>query len=202
VEEHSEAVVLEGAEAVTAALDVLDAQVQAFGRPVRGSGGAVGEDLGAPARGQRNGLLGHVAVRRRSGGRLVQEPRRLPESLSAEDVAAFIADLGRHRDRAMAPAMVLGGLRSAEVRSLRLADVDMGLRRVRVVGKGGRQRVVPIDDVFFAECAAYLRAERPQVDPTPTRRAAISHRLVGRERAPGADEHRNYGPGFKSRPRP
>jgi site-specific recombinase XerC len=33
--------------------------------------------------------------------------------------------------------MVLGGLRAAEVRSLRLADVDMGLRRVRVVGNGG-----------------------------------------------------------------
>ena len=48
-------------------------------------------------------------------------------------------------------AMVLGGLRPAEVRSLRLADVDMGMRRVRVVGKGGQERVVPIDEVFFAE---------------------------------------------------
>ena len=36
----------------------------------------------------------------------------------------------------MALAMVLGGLRAAEVRNLRLADVDMGMRRVRVVGKG------------------------------------------------------------------
>jgi site-specific recombinase XerD len=32
---------------------------------------------------------------------------------------------------------------------------------VRVVGKGGRERVVPIDAVFFTECAAYLRTERP-----------------------------------------
>jgi site-specific recombinase XerD len=112
-------------------------------------------------RGQRNGLLGHVAVRSRSGGRLVREPKRLPESLPAEDVTAFVADLDTHRDRAMVLAMVLGGLRAAEVRSLRLADVDMGLRRVRVVGKGGKERIVPIDDVFFTECAAYLRAERP-----------------------------------------
>lgn len=112
-------------------------------------------------RGQRKGLLGHAAVRSRAGGRLVREPRRLPESLPAEDVAAFFADLGSHRDRAMVLAMVLGGLRAAEVRSLRLADVDMGLRRVRVMGKGGKERVVPIDDVFFTECAAYLRSERP-----------------------------------------
>lgn len=118
-------------------------------------------------RGQRNGLLGHVAVRQRSGGRLVREPKRLPESVSAEDITAFVADLDCHRDRAMVLAMVLGGLRSAEVRSLRLADVDMGLRRVRVVGKGGKERVVPIDDVFFAECAAYLRVERPPGCRTP-----------------------------------
>ena len=63
------------------------------------------------------------------------------------DVSAFVADLGSHRDRAMALAMVLGGLRAAEVRSLRLADVDMGMRRLRVMGKGRRERVVPVDRV-------------------------------------------------------
>jgi site-specific recombinase XerD len=118
-------------------------------------------------RGQRKGMLGHVAGRSRSGGRLVREPRRLPESLPADDVAVFLADLGTHRDRAVVLAMVLGGLRAAEARSLRLADVDMGLRRVRVVGKGGKERVVPVDDVFFTECAAYLRAERPGGCRTP-----------------------------------
>ena len=57
--------------------------------------------------------------------------------------------------------MLLGGLRAAEVRSLRLANVDMGLRRVRVTGKGGKERIVPVDGVFFTELAAYLREERP-----------------------------------------
>lgn len=57
--------------------------------------------------------------------------------------------------------MVFGGLRAAEVRSLRLADVDQGQRRVRVVGKAGREQTVPVDDVFFRELAAYLRVERP-----------------------------------------
>jgi integrase/recombinase XerC len=114
--------------------------------------------LRAPGR----GLLGHLGPgRARGGGRLVRQPRRLPESLEPGDVAAFVADLGTHRDRAVALAMVLGGLRSAEIRSLRLGDVDMGLRRLRVVGKGGKERIVPVDGSFFAECAAYLRAERP-----------------------------------------
>ena len=76
-------------------------------------------------------------------------------------MAVFLADLRTFRDRAIMLAMLLGGLRAAEVRSLRLAAVDMGLRRVRVTGKGGRERVVPVDSAFFAELAAYLREERP-----------------------------------------
>jgi site-specific recombinase XerD len=56
--------------------------------------------------------------------------------------------------------MVFGGLRSAEVRAVRLADVDQGRRKVRVVGKGGKERTVPVDGAFFSELAAYLRTER------------------------------------------
>ena len=110
----------------------------------------------------RRGLLGHVPVRHpRPGGRLVREDRRLPESLDLVEVEAFLGDLGTHRDRAMVLLMLLGGLRAAEVRGLLLAEVDMGRRQVRVRGKGGRERLVPVDRPFFAELAAYLRAERP-----------------------------------------
>jgi integrase/recombinase XerC len=113
-------------------------------------------------RASRRGLLGHIGPGRpRSGGRLVRQPRQLPEALEPEDVAAFLADLRSFRDRAITLLMLLGGLRAAEARSLRLADVDMGLRRVRVTGKGGKERVVPVDGAFFAELAAYLREERP-----------------------------------------
>jgi integrase/recombinase XerC len=119
-------------------------------------------------RGRGRGLLGHLAPRRpRRGGRLVRQPRRLPESLAAEEVQAFLVDLATHRDRAVALAMLLGGLRAGEVRGLRLADVDMGLRRLRVVGKGGQQRIVPVDRGFFVELAAYLHTERPAGCLTP-----------------------------------
>jgi len=113
-------------------------------------------------RAKRRGVLGHIGSGRpSSGGRLVREPRRLPESLDREEISDFLSDLGTYRDRAMVLLMALGGLRAAEVRSLRLADVDMGLRRVRVTGKGGRERVVPVDRAFFTELGAYLRDERP-----------------------------------------
>jgi len=113
-------------------------------------------------------MLGHLGPgRARGGGRLVREQRRLPESLELEDVQAFLTGLRTHRDRAMVLAMLLGGLRSAEVRGLLLIDVDQGRRRLRVRGKGGRERVVPVEPAFFAELAAYLRHERPPRLGTP-----------------------------------
>jgi integrase/recombinase XerC len=127
----------------------------------------------SPRRGQglrpaARGLLGHLGPGRpRGGGRLVRQSRRLPESLAAGEVDAFVASLRTHRDRAMALAMLLGGLRSAEVRGLLLADADIGRRRLRVVGKGGKERHVPVDRAFFTELAAYLRLERPRGLATP-----------------------------------
>lgn len=114
------------------------------------------------ARVLRRGLLGHLGPgRARGSGRLVRAPRLLPESLEMPDVQRFITSLRTHRDRAMVLAMLLGGLRSAEVRGLLLRDVDQGRRQLRVLGKGGKERLVPVDAVFFTELGAYLRWERP-----------------------------------------
>ncbi|CAN5890288.1 site-specific tyrosine recombinase XerD [soil metagenome] len=119
-------------------------------------------------RARPHGMLGHLGTRKpRTDGRLVKQDQRLPENIEPADVATFIADLATYRDRAMALVMVLGGLRAAEVRSLKLADVDMGLRRLKVTGKGGRQRVVPVDRAFFTELAGYLHSERPAGLATP-----------------------------------
>ena len=137
--------------------------------------GGVRDDNPVPAarratglRPKARGMLGHIGPRKPpTGGRLVRQAHRLPESLDPAEVAAFVADLETHRDRAMALAMVLGGLRAAEVRCLRLCDVDMGLRQLKVVGKGGKERIVPVDAAFFSELGAYLRSERPHGCRTP-----------------------------------
>lgn len=108
------------------------------------------------------GLLGHLgAGRLRGEGRLVRQPHLLPESLPVSDVDRFLRSLDTHRDRAIVLVMLLGGLRAAEVRGLQLSDVDLGRRRLRVVGKGSKERHVPVDAAFFTEVAAYLRHERP-----------------------------------------
>jgi integrase/recombinase XerD len=93
---------------------------------------------------------------------LVRAVRRLPRILAPAEVDALMAALRTHRDRAMVAAMVLGGLRRCEVLGLRLEDLHVAERRVFVAeGKGGRQRLVPVSDRFFAAVAAYLDAERP-----------------------------------------
>ena len=43
----------------------------------------------------------------------------------------------------------------------------MGLRQVRVMGKGNMQRLVPVDRAFFTEVTSYLRLERPRRLATP-----------------------------------
>jgi integrase len=76
--------------------------------------------------------------RPRQGVPLVRTPRTLPRILEPGQVDALLGALRSYRDRAMAEAMVLGGLRRCEVLGLRLADLQVTARRVLIAeGKGG-----------------------------------------------------------------
>nr|MDT0663588.1 tyrosine-type recombinase/integrase [Micromonospora sp. DSM 115978] len=100
--------------------------------------------------------------RPRQGVPLVRTPRTLPRILQPGQVDALMAALRTHRDRAMAEAMVLGGLRRCEVLGLGLVDVHTATRRLFIAeGKGGHQRMIPISGRFFTSLAAYLTLERP-----------------------------------------
>ncbi len=113
--------------------------------------------------GERNGLLAHVArrPRQRSGLRL-REPQRLPRALERDEVVALVGTLRTWRDRAIAGLMVFCGLRSGEVLSLDVADVDIGGRWLRVCGKGSKERRVPLDVDVAGVIQTYLLAERPE----------------------------------------
>jgi integrase/recombinase XerD len=110
--------------------------------------------------------LGTRSSRNRPGVRgvpLIRVPRTLPRVLEPSEVDAFIAALRTRRDRAMALAMVLGGLRRCEVLGLRLNDLRPGEHRVLIVaGKGGRERIVPVSGRFFSIVGEYLDGERPR----------------------------------------
>src|SRR5207245_10278010 len=93
-------------------------------------------DAGEPAHRAEPKSRSHLRVR---------EPRRMPRGLDRVEVKALAASLRTWRDRAIAGLMLYSGLRSAEVLGLEVRDVDIGRRWVRVLGKGDKERRVPLD---------------------------------------------------------
>jgi site-specific recombinase XerD len=123
-----------------------------------------GREARTASKGERGGLLGHLARPAPRSGLRVREPRRLPRGLDRDEVLALLASLRTWRDRAIAGLMLLSGLRSCEVLGLAVRDVDIATRWVRVVGKGDRERRVPIDVEAVGAIQTYLLAERPETD--------------------------------------
>jgi len=114
------------------------------------------------ATGERTGLLGHLARPRPRSRLRVREPRRLPRGLQPAEARALLASFRTERDRSIAGLMLFSGLRSAEVLGLQVRDVDIGAGWVRVVGKGDKERRVPLDPDVGGLIGAYLLAERPE----------------------------------------
>lgn len=114
------------------------------------------------SKGERSGMLGHLARPRSRSQLRVREPRRLPRGLERNEVQALLASFRTDRDRAIAGLMLFSGLRSAEVLGLKIDDIDIGRGWARVVGKGDKERRVPIDPDVAGLVQAYLLAERPE----------------------------------------
>lgn len=91
---------------------------------------------------------------------------RLPTVLSPESVDRLLAApspdtrLGR-RDRAALETLYATGCRASEVVGLRPADLDLDRGSARCVGKGDKQRVVPLTEKARAALAAFLKDDRP-----------------------------------------
>ncbi len=120
-----------------------------------------GREAGRTARGERSGLLGHLAAPKPRSSLRLREPRRLPRGLDRVEVADLLASFHTVRDRAIAGLMLFSGLRSAEVRALGVEDVDIALGWALVLGKGSKERRVPVDREVCALVQSYLHAERP-----------------------------------------
>jgi site-specific recombinase XerD len=67
------------------------------------------------------------------------------------------------RNRALVELVYSAGLRSAEAVGLDLADVDFEQESLRVHGKGGKERVVPLGEEAAFRVARYLRDGRPRL---------------------------------------
>ena len=98
--------------------------------------------------------------------------RSLPDTLSVEEIDRIISSIetrtikGR-RNRAILELLYSCGLRVTELTSLKLGDLFFGEGYIRVLGKGSKQRLVPISDVARERIMMYLD-DRHQLLRTPS----------------------------------
>ena len=92
--------------------------------------------------------------------------RLLPKSLSEADVEALLhapdveAPLGL-RDRAMLETLYASGLRVSELIGLKVVQVSLDMAVVKTLGKGAKERLVPIGEQALDWLTRYIREARP-----------------------------------------
>jgi site-specific recombinase XerD len=90
-------------------------------------------------------------------------PRRLPQILSADEVARLIDSADSLSHRTMLMVLYSTGVRNAELRHLQVADIDSRRMLIHVQhGKGGRDRYVPLSPTLLTTLRAYYRWMRPK----------------------------------------
>jgi len=91
---------------------------------------------------------GDAAVNPFDGVSAPKSPRRLPQTLDIEQVERLVEVPGDspavQRDRAIMELFYSSGLRLSELTALDITDVDLAEGTVRVTGKGGKTRIVPV----------------------------------------------------------
>jgi site-specific recombinase XerD len=95
-----------------------------------------------------------------------KRPQRLPRVLRADEVATLLDGVPGStplelRDRAMLELAYACGLRAEEVVTLRMESIDFDAETVRVEGKGGKTRLVPVGEHALTALERYLARARP-----------------------------------------
>jgi integrase/recombinase XerC len=145
-------------------------------------------------------------------GALVATPKRdvrMPAHLSEDEMSALIdapaADTAlSRRDRAILELFYASGLRLSELAALDVDDVNLGAKMVRVLGKGGKERIVPFNGSTAAALRVYLKERDALVYGQDGRdRQGRQDRRDGQDRkhAPNGVRPRPSSPSRLSRPR-
>jgi integrase/recombinase XerD len=112
-------------------------------------------------------------------------PRNLPRPLSVDEVERLIAAPGADgpvplRDTAMLETLYGAGLRISELVALNVDDLDLEEASVRAMGKGSRERLVPLGRYGVRAVEAYLVRGRPSLARRGSRGALFLNQRGGR----------------------
>jgi integrase/recombinase XerD len=96
--------------------------------------------------------------------------RKLPEVMSIEEINALIdsIDLSKNegtRNKAMLETLYSSGLRVSELVNLRISNIFMREGFLKVIGKGNKERIVPIGKVALKQIEIYLTKSRNKITP-------------------------------------
>lgn len=99
--------------------------------------------------------------------------RKLPEVLTYEEVQLLLSSVDLSlpngtRNRAMLEVLYACGLRVSELVNLRLTNVFADLGFVKIVGKGNKERIVPIGKMALKHLQLYIQKERVHTSPDPS----------------------------------
>lgn len=101
--------------------------------------------------------------------RLPKAPKKVPQVLEPEAAIFLLDNIGKpelkrpfpKRDRAMFEVLYGSGLRVSELTGLNLEDLDITERWLRVLGKGGKERMTPLGHTGCAALETYLATRQP-----------------------------------------
>jgi len=91
----------------------------------------------------------------------VSIPRRIVIPLSAQEVSQFWSSFRTFRDLSLVALMLFNGLRSRETLRLQLEDLRFAQSEIRILGKGNRERLLPLDPQTIPVLQSCLSWERP-----------------------------------------
>ncbi|MDP3030287.1 MAG: site-specific tyrosine recombinase XerD [Deltaproteobacteria bacterium] len=103
--------------------------------------------------------------------RSIESPRfrsRLPDTLSVEEVDSLLKqpslqDVLGQRDAAMLHLLYATGLRVSELVAVKTGDVNLTVGYLRTMGKGAKERIIPVGEVARERLTTYLNIMRPRL---------------------------------------
>lgn len=111
--------------------------------------------------------------------------KRLPQTLSLREVESLLSapNIKRNqglRDRAILEIMYATGMRVSEVTNLHIQDVNLDVGFVRCIGKGQKERIIPVGKRSVHFTSRYIDQVRPKLLKNRTGSALFLSRLGGR----------------------
>lgn len=93
-------------------------------------------------------------------------PERLPQYLKEQETGYLLEEVSfgegfkGFTDRMICTILYQAGLRRAELLSLKEKDVEWSLKQIRVIGKGNKERLVPINEDLLEDLKLYISEKR------------------------------------------